>query len=305
MQLKAYFSITRPFNSVMAGLGVMVCAISSVGIDEDVADLFVQNFIALLVAGIACAFITAGGYVINDFFDHEIDLVNQPQRSIPSGAMSPAEARTYAYILFLTGIIVSFFIREVDPLPFDLLAVFLAILGVIGVYAYSYTLKKTGFVGNVTVSAWTAIPFLYGGVVVQNYAKMWIPVIFVFTISMGREIIKDIEDIKGDTVGGMLSLPMRIGVKKATLVALTWLVVLLVLIPVPFFLVKWYYSISYLIFVGIIVVILVFIMYYLNVFTNGEKEIIEHSTTCKRLLKTCMFLGIFAFILTPVTPISL
>ncbi|MHA2297224.1 MAG: geranylgeranylglycerol-phosphate geranylgeranyltransferase [Candidatus Hodarchaeales archaeon] len=302
-KIKAYFSILRPFNSVLAGLGAIVCAISSIGTDPDVANLFADNFIPLIIAGIACGFITAGGYVINDYFDYEIDKVNQPQRSIPSGAMSQNEAKIYAYVLFLLGFIIAFFIRPVPPLPFDPLAVFLAFIGIVGVYAYSYKLKKTGFVGNITVSSWTALPFLYGGVVVQNYIKMWVPIVFVFTLSVGREIIKDVEDMEGDAVGGMRSLPMRIGVNKATIIALAWLLALLLLTPIPF-IIKWYFSFAYLICIGLIGIMVVFILYYLNTFTFSEKEIIAHSTLCKRLLKSCMFLGVIAFVLTPLTSID-
>ncbi|MFW9996913.1 MAG: geranylgeranylglycerol-phosphate geranylgeranyltransferase [Candidatus Odinarchaeota archaeon] len=302
-KLKAHFTILRPFNSVMAGLGVFVGAMSCIGTVDNVYELFIENFIALVIAGIACALITAGGYVINDYYDRDIDVVNQPQRSIPSGAMSPKEAWFYSIGLFLAGLIIAFFIRNVDPFPFDPFAVFLAFIGVIVVYAYSSDLKRMGIIGNISVSSLTAVPFLYGGVVVQSGERMWVPFFFAFTISMGREIIKDVEDIEGDTIGGMRSLPMRIGVKKATIVGLAWLLILLLLIPIPF-LIQWYFSVSYLVFVTIIGLIQIFIIYYLNPIKFSESEIIAHSTLCKRLLKTCMFMGIFAFVLTPFTSIN-
>ncbi|MHA1450101.1 MAG: geranylgeranylglycerol-phosphate geranylgeranyltransferase [Candidatus Hodarchaeales archaeon] len=301
-KLRAYFFLIRPLNTVMAGFGIFVGAYSCIGTLENTEYLFYTNLIPILIAGVACSLITAGGYVINDYYDYEIDLINMPHRSLPSGAISLKEAKYLAFILFITGFLTSFFIRQVEPFPFDPLAVFFAFIGVICVYAYSSDLKRMGIVGNITVSSMTAIPFLYGGAVVQNYGMMWVPFIFAFSISMGREIIKDIEDVEGDEVGGMKSLPMRIGLKKAALISHLWLVLLIILIP-SVFLLKLYYSWGFLLFGTIITVIFLYIIFHTNPFAYKDEEIVEHCTLAKRLLKSCMFLGIIAFVLAPITPV--
>ena len=99
MRLAGFFTITRPVNSLVAGLAAIVAYLIATGtvIPETLLLFFVV------------ALITAAGNVINDFFDAEIDAINRPDRPIPSGAVSRSAARGFAVTLFLAGILVSFF----------------------------------------------------------------------------------------------------------------------------------------------------------------------------------------------------
>ncbi|NLL10626.1 MAG: UbiA family prenyltransferase, partial [Methanomicrobiales archaeon] len=89
----AYISIIRPVNAVVAGLAGILATIIATG--SVPAEFF---FIFLIILTI-----TGAGNVINDYYDREIDAINQPSRPIPSGKISPGHARIYAVFLFLAG----------------------------------------------------------------------------------------------------------------------------------------------------------------------------------------------------------
>ena len=89
----AYLSIIRPVNSVVAGLaGILATVIATGTIPAEFL------FIFLIVL-----FITGAGNVINDYYDREIDAINQPDRPIPAGLISPSHALIYAVLLFFAG----------------------------------------------------------------------------------------------------------------------------------------------------------------------------------------------------------
>ena len=125
MRLAGFITITRPINSFVAGLAAIVAYLIDTGtvIPESLLLFFIV------------ALITAAGNVINDFFDAEIDAINRPDRPIPSGAVSRGAARGFAVMLFLAGILVSFFTNP--------LCIGIAIFNVLLLIAYAAKLKST------------------------------------------------------------------------------------------------------------------------------------------------------------------
>src|SRR5665647_2950137 len=99
MRLAGFFTITRPLNSLVAGLAAIVAYLIDTG------TVIPQTLLLFAIV----ALITAAGNVINDFFDVRIDAINRPDRPIPSGAVTSAAARSFAVTLFLAGVLVSFF----------------------------------------------------------------------------------------------------------------------------------------------------------------------------------------------------
>ncbi len=93
MRLAGFITITRPVNSLVAGLAAIVAYLIDTG------TVIPETLLLFLIV----ALITAAGNVINDFFDAEIDAINRPDRPIPSGAVSSGAARGFAVMLFLAG----------------------------------------------------------------------------------------------------------------------------------------------------------------------------------------------------------
>ncbi len=203
MGLAGFFTITRPANSVVAGLAAIVAYLIATG-------TLVYGVILLMAVVIL---VTAAGNVINDYFDAAIDAINRPERPIPSGSVGRNTALAYAGCLFVLGLIASWF---TTPLCFGI-ALFNALLLV----AYAARLKSTPFFGNVAVSYLAASIFLFGGAFAGwGYLITILPIaVITFLAMLARELLKDAEDIEGDRAGGADTLPIRIGVQKTAIFA--------------------------------------------------------------------------------------
>lgn len=102
----------------------------------------------------------SGGNVINDYFDYKIDLINKPQRPIPSGRISLNNAKNYAYLLFIVAAIIGFIISYLADtwIPCGIV-----IFSDIVLYLYAYKLKSTPLIGNLTVGFMTGLCFIFAG----------------------------------------------------------------------------------------------------------------------------------------------
>ena len=150
--------------------------------------------------GFAAGFLLlAASMILNDYFDREIDAINEPNRPLPSGSVKTSEAMSFALILVSLGLLAS----ANTGFP----TLLLAMLSLIIMVSYNARLKKTGLLGNAFVSLNVAIPFIYGGLAVAKLT--WALAIFsllAFLSSIGREIVKGICDVPGDTSRGVRSI---------------------------------------------------------------------------------------------------
>ena len=106
----------------------------------------------LLLAFVTSFTLTAASMAINDYYDREIDEINEPQRPIPSGAISPKEALLFAFVLCIIGFIAAF--------GTNVQCLFLAVVAWIVSVTYVTKGKRTGFPGNLLVSTCVVIPFI-------------------------------------------------------------------------------------------------------------------------------------------------
>jgi geranylgeranylglycerol-phosphate geranylgeranyltransferase len=210
-RIKGYIQITRPLNLFMAFVSIFIGGFVSGTI---------QPIMNLLLACFSGVLITAGANTINDYYDLEIDRINRPNRPLPAGLLCSKEAHVYSWILFSAGVVLSFFIH--------LGAFFIAIGAVIILYFYSARLKRTILLGNITVSFFLGIAFIYGGLAVGRIAAALIVGVFSFLYNLGREIMKDIEDIEGDRSQAVITFPIRYGIKKAFYLIMVIFILLIV-----------------------------------------------------------------------------
>lgn len=177
---------------------------------------------------LATTLLAAAGYVINDYFDIKIDQVNRPEKVIVSKSFSRQTA-LFLHILFtISGVLIGLFLafiarRESYALMFLAIPIIL--------WFYSTTFKKQILIGNIIISFLTAlVAYLvvslefatlartHGESILQqpacSLAWFWTSAfaIFAFLSTLGREIIKDMEDIEGDIAGGCRTLPIEIGI---------------------------------------------------------------------------------------------
>lgn len=171
----------------------------------DPSMLYDWHLFALSASTVAIA---AGGYIINDYYDVKIDLINKPERVVVGRGIS----RRYAILLHILlsgfGILLGLLLNwKVGASNF--FAVFM-------LWWYSNQLKRLPFIGNFVIA------FLTGGSIAQPWllypyagkTNILIYAMFAFLVTLVREIIKDMEDLKGDNTFGCKTLPIVWGLRK-------------------------------------------------------------------------------------------
>jgi geranylgeranylglycerol-phosphate geranylgeranyltransferase len=179
-RVKGMYKLARPFNALSGALAVFLGGyVAGTGEWGKVA---LAALVALMVTGAANAW--------NDYLDIEIDRINQPQRALPAGMLSPRLAVAFATGLNLLALVLA---ALVNTGVFIVALVFSVIL-----VLYSWRLKSTVLLGNITVAVTSAMTVVFGGMAAGNARPtLWLAIIIATAIT-GREILKTIADYEGD-----------------------------------------------------------------------------------------------------------
>lgn len=210
-RLGGFLRILRPVNSVMMGVGILVGFVVAARFNS-----------TLLLTPLALAFVTGftltgSAMVINDYFDREIDDVNEPTRPIPSGDVKPNEAIVYSVALSIVGLTAAY-LTSIETLG-------IAVFSWLVMISYSAWGKRTGFPGNLMVSTCIALPFVYGGVIAGNVSTALLFSLLAFLSNTGREVTKGIVDTEGDKARGVRTIAVSFGSEKAAYLASLFYVV--------------------------------------------------------------------------------
>ena len=219
-----YLRLMRPVNCLMMGFAVMVSAALS---NSNALNVFWPNLIYGFITGFT---LTAASMAINDYYDREIDAVNEPNRPIPSGLIKPREALVFAFVLTAIGFATAYLT--------NIFSFVIAIIAWIVFVTYTVVGKRSGLPGNFLVSTCVAIPFVYGSVAIVNEVKLNVLIFasMAFLSNTGREITKGIVDVKGDRTQNVKTLAVRYGGKKAAIAATVFYLLAVLLTPIPWLL---------------------------------------------------------------------
>ena len=220
-----------------------------------------QNFFILL--SFASVLIAAAGYIINDYFDIDIDQVNKPKKNVVDIIISRRWAILWHFVLSGIGVVLSLYISWKTGLWYIVIANFACVFLLFG---YSVSLKHKLLSGNILISLLTGwvvlilcfsefhlslqtqieaswlsaqnkvmrLGFLYGG--------------FAFMLSLIREAVKDMEDVEGDSRYGSKTMPVAWGIPGAKIYVAVWMIVLLaVLVAIQVYIIRfhWWWPIVY------------------------------------------------------------
>lgn len=211
--------IIRPLNCIVMSFAVLVGA-SLTGLGN-------LQWLTLIFGAITAFTLTGASMAVNDYYDYNIDKINEPNRPIPSGMVSKKEALATTGILTIIGLIFAYIV--------SLYCLLFAVAAWVIMVTYTTIGKRTGFTGNLLVSACVAAPFLYGSLVAVDlitintllFASM------AFLSNTGREITKGIVDIEGDSTHKIRTLAVIFGSKKASLAAALFFISAVCLSPIP------------------------------------------------------------------------
>lgn len=276
--MNPYIEILRPGNALMGAISIILVAL----IDKTIS-------IPVVLAMLAVFFETAAGNVINDYFDYKIDLINKPDRPIPSGRISLKNGRNYGYFLFFMGTVCGFFISYLTNnwIPFAIV-----LFADVVLYLYAYKLKSTPLLGNLTVGFMTGFGFVFGGFSINNPTIIMTSIFlgfFALVMTTAREIIKDIEDIEGDKADGARTLPILIGTKKPAILAAILIVVDSALCPLLY-----YYHVFGILYLPVIAIAVVLFIYSAIIILKSQER--EVAAKASKNLKIGMLIAFVAFV---------
>jgi 4-hydroxybenzoate polyprenyltransferase len=164
----------------------------------------------LFLISLSTILIAASGYIINDYYDIKIDLVNKPDRVVIGRYVKRRWALLINQIFNGLGILLGLIISRKVALV-NMTAVFC-------LWLYANQLKRLAFWGNLMVAILTGFSLLILAVYYPGHQReVWIYAIFSFFITLIREIIKDMEDVKGDEKHGCRTLPIIWGIARTKL----------------------------------------------------------------------------------------
>jgi 4-hydroxybenzoate polyprenyltransferase len=191
------------------------------------------NPLNFLCIALATVLIAAAGYIINDYFDIKIDIINRPEKVILEKKIPLKQAILMHSFLNVVGLLLALFVAlQAHHWPW----VFFQLTCTVLLWFYSTHFKRMFMSGNVIVAlltAFTIIVLIWYEPVLRSYATQsamidmngqrmpnpfWVLMIytfFAFMLTWMREIVKDMEDFKGDAEQGCVTMPIKWGLQKS------------------------------------------------------------------------------------------
>ncbi|NOS54973.1 MAG: geranylgeranylglycerol-phosphate geranylgeranyltransferase [Cyclobacteriaceae bacterium] len=168
--------------------------------------LVITDFWLFLIVA-STVMIAAAGYIINDYYDIKIDLINKPDRVVIGKTITRRYAIFFHTVISVTGVGMGLLINwKVGAVNF--VSVFL-------LWLYSNNLKRLPLIGNLVVSLLTGLSIFLLSFLYEQYLPLVMTYsLFAFFMTLIREIVKDMEDMKGDTTFGCRTLPIVWGIRK-------------------------------------------------------------------------------------------
>ena len=310
--MKAFFSLIRWQNlltviltMVLMRYAVLAPLISKIGVilingnGEEIPMTLQFPWYDFILLVAATVFITAGGYVINDYFDIKTDLINKG-KVIVGTKIPRRQAMMWHNIFNIAGVSLGFYISYKAGYIW-LGALFLVVSGLL--YFYSASYKRQFLIGNLVVALLTALvpmlvvfyewPALYKYYTLNaitlpkiNIIVYWIGgfALFAFLTNLIREIIKDIEDFEGDIAYGRNTVPVVIGVLSSKIVSIS-----LIMVTISMLYLIWYFfvhdTITVIYLSAGIVLPLLYVIYKL-VTGNNRKQLHGASSVMKIVMLT-------------------
>lgn len=274
------FSVVRGYNIPIIALAQYLSAIFILAPEKRALDVLLDFNLFIIV--IASSLTIASGYIINNFYDSKKDLINRPNKSMIDRLVSQkTKLQVYFSVNFFVAIL-AFFVSFRAVLFFSAY-IFL-------IWFYSHKLKKHPIIGNLTASLLAVLPFFAILLYYKNlYPQIFAHATFLFLLILIREIIKDLENIKGDVANDYLTIPVKFGEEfaKKIITALT----IATIIPV-YFLVE-VYDVGYMdIYFYISLIILIFFL--LLLWKSNSKP---HYLQLHNILKFLVVSGVFCIVL--------
>lgn len=277
------FSVVRGYNILVIVIAQYLTSVYILAHDKPLKKvLFDANLFMLVLASAATI---AAGYIINNFYDSEKDLINKPIKSRLDRLVSQNTKLSFYFVLNFAAAIMASYVS------FNAVVFFSAYI--FAIWFYSHKLKKLPFIGNLTSAVLTITPFFAIFLYYKNFETViFVHAIFLFLMISMRELTKDLENLKGDLLQNYKTIPIVYGQK----VSKTMLTILaaLTLIPTYLLLFKFEVGYMYLFFYASTVLLLIFLIILWKSKTKTHYLILHN------ILKFIILTGVFSILLIDV-----
>ncbi|AEM69988.1 UbiA prenyltransferase [Allomuricauda ruestringensis DSM 13258] len=282
-KLLSLFSVVRGYNILVITLAQYLASIYILAPNIPLRKVVLDLNLFLIVT--ASALTIASGYIINNFYDAEKDLINKPTKSMLDRLVSQRFKLTTYFILNFLAVFAASYISFKAVLFFSAY--------IFGIWIYSHKLKRIPFMGNLVSSTLAIAPFFVVFVYYQNFQTViFVHAIFLFLLILAREMIKDLENMAGDMAQNYKTIPIIYGPNVSkTIISL---LIVLTLFPALLLIKTFDVGYMYLYFMACIALLILFL--FLLWRANGKK----HYVWLHNIIKFIIVAGVFSILLVDV-----
>ncbi len=286
LKLLSLFSVVRGYNILIIALAQYLTSIFILAPNVRLRRVILDPNLFVIV--LASAGVIAAGYIINNFYDREKDLINRPQKTMLDRLVSQQTKLTGYFILNFLSVVLASYVSFRAVLFFSLY--------IFAIWFYSHKLKKHPIIGNTVASILAITPFFAVFIYYKNFDEViFVHATFLFLMLMIREMVKDLENLKGDMAQNYKTIPVVYGELSSKKI----ISILIITSGIPVFLLLTRYEIGYMYLYFYACLILLFI-FLIAVWTSKQKV---HYVWLHNILKLIIAIGAFSIILIDVNMI--
>ncbi|APQ16941.1 geranylgeranylglycerol-phosphate geranylgeranyltransferase [Maribacter hydrothermalis] len=283
LKVLSLFSVVRGYNILVIALAQYLASIYILAPDLPLRKVVFD--VNLFVIVVASTMVIAAGYIINNFYDAEKDLINKPRKSMLDRLVSQRFKLTTYFVLNFLAVIAASYV--------SFRAVFFFSSYIFGIWIYSHKLKRIPFLGNIISASLAITPFFVVFVYYKNFQSViFVHAVFLFLLILAREMIKDLENISGDIAQNYRTIPIIYGAKTSKVIIS--LLILLTLLPLLLLLFR--FDVGYMDFYFGICILLLVVFIFLLLKSKTKKDYVW----LHNILKLIIVVGVFSILLIDV-----
>lgn len=283
LKVLSLFSVVRGYNILVIALAQYLASIYILSPNLPLRQVvFDVNLFAIVIASVM---VIAGGYIINNFYDAEKDLINKPRKSMLDRLVSQRFKLTTYFVLNFMAVIAASYV--------SFRAVFFFSSYIFGIWIYSHKLKRIPLLGNFISATLAITPFFVVFVYYRNFETViFVHAFFLFLLILAREMIKDLENLSGDIAQNYKTIPIIYGARTSKIIIT--LLILLTLLPSLLLIFK--FDVGYMNFYFATCVLLLILFIFLLSRAETKKDYVW----LHNILKLIIVVGVFSILLIDV-----
>ncbi|WP_109098081.1 geranylgeranylglycerol-phosphate geranylgeranyltransferase [Aquimarina sp. AU58] len=283
LKLLSLFSVVRGYNILIIVFAQYLTSIFILAPQIRLRHVILDPNLFVIV--LASAGVIAAGYIINNFYDKEKDLINRPQKTMLDRLVSQRTKLTGYFVLNFLSVVCASYV--------SFRAVIFFSLYIFGIWFYSHKLKKFPVIGNIIASLLAITPFFAVFIYYKNFDEViFVHATFLFLMLIMREMIKDLGNLRGDLAQNYKTIPIVYG--ELISKRIVTILVLASCVPIYLLLTRYEIGFMYLYFYACIILLFAFL---LGLWRSKGRT---HYVWLHNILKLIIVAGTFSIILIDV-----